>query len=367
MFRKAGLELQLQLVATLGNIEEQVATDALVRAAVDAHSPEIRQAAANQLRDRSWFGFVPNLLGRLETPVEFHYYVNTFGTGIFSKVSYLQEKPAEFVSVSRSVDSQFRLAIAPNATSYGARRAFVQRREMATKEASRQYRRLLEAQRAVQFKNARTGMLNQRIYAALQTSTGQQIEARPQSWWQWWQEYNELQASEHKPMIQFSHTQRFDRVIRSMSCFLAGTLVWTETGPVAIQKVRPGDRVLSQDPDSGELAYQMVLYTTIRPPSPTLQIQVADERIVATFGHPIWVIGSGWRMAKELKAGDQLHGVQGGVTIDKIEPGPTFLAYNLVVAETNTYFVGKHRVLVHDNMARRATDLPVPGWGIENR
>jgi hypothetical protein len=48
--------------------------------------------------------------------------------------------------------------------------------------------------------------------------------------------------------------------------------------------------------------------------------------------------------------------------IDKIEPGPTVQAHNLVVDQTNTYFVGKHRLLVHDNMPRRITDLPVPGW-----
>jgi hypothetical protein len=71
-------------------------------------------------------------------------------------------------------------------------------------------------------------------------------------------------------------------------------------------------------------------------------------------------------MAKELNAGDQLHGVGGGITIDNIEPGPISQASNLVVAETNTYFVGKHRVLVHDNMPRRAMDLPVPGWATEN-
>ena len=33
-------------------------------------------------------------------------------------------------------------------------------------------------------------------------------------------------------------------------------------------------------------------------------------------------MGGGWKMAKELKPGDQLHGVRGGVTIDNIDPGP---------------------------------------------
>ena len=83
---------------------------------------------------------------------------------------------------------------------------------------------------------------------------------------------------------------------------------------------------------------------------------------VATLGHPLWVSGSGWRMAKELHAGDLLHGVHGSVPIDSIEPGPEAEAYNLVVADFNTYFIGKHRLLVHDNRARLATNKVLPGY-----
>ena len=363
MYRKAGAELRLQIVATLGNMEEQVSTDALVRLAVDALDAEIRQTAAAELSNRSWFAFVPNLLGRLETPVECRYFVNTLGSRIFSQVLYSQEQPSAVVNLSRTVDSEFRLAIARTSTPLGVQRALARRQAQANAEASRQYRGLLEAQQAVWIKNMKTAMLNERVYAALQTTTGQQLVARPQSWWQWWQEHNELQTSDRKPEIQFSRSQRFSRVIRVCSCFLAGTPVWTDSGPVSIEKVRPGDRVLSQDPDSGELAYQMVLETTNRPPSPTLRIQIADDHIIATLGHPLWGVGSGWRMAKELKAGDHLHTVRGGIVVDEIRPGPTFEAHNLVVAATNTYFVGKHGLLVHDNTPRRPTDLPVPGWG----
>jgi hypothetical protein len=366
MFRKAEFELQLQVVSVLGNIREQVATDALVRLSVDSPSPDIRQEAATQLSDRSWFGFVPNLLGRLETPVECRYSVTTFGAGILSDVRYSKETPSAIVKVSHSVNSQF--PISP------VRRGgdlitfpFLLQQKLAADEASRQYRRVLKSLQAVQTKNAHTNRVNERVFAALKTSTGQEIESRPGYWWDWWQDYNERQTSEEKPEIEFRDSRYSERMIPNVSCFAAGTLVWTETGPVAIEDVRRGDRVLSQEPDSGELAHRIVLDTTIRPPSPTLQIQVADEQIEATLGHPVWVVGSGWRMAKELKVGDQLHGVQGGMTIDNIEPGPESQAYNLVVAETSTYFIGKHRLLVHDNMPRRAMDLPVPGWGAENR
>ena len=229
-------------------------------------------------------------------------------------------------------------------------------------EASRQYHQALKSMQEVQAKNAQTNRLNERVFAALTTSTGQQFESRPKYWWDWWREYNELYTSDEKPEIEFRDSRYIGRTIPNISCFAAGTLVWTETGTVAIEDLRQGDRVLSQNSNSGELTYQMVLGTTIRPPSETLYIQVGGEQIQATLGHPFWVVGSGWRMAKQLKAGDQLHGVQGGMSIDGIEPGPTSEAHNLVVSETSTYFVGKHRLLVHDNMPRRALVLPLPGW-----
>ena len=46
---------------------------------------------------------------------------------------------------------------------------------------------------------------------------------------------------------------------------MAGTLVWTASGPVAVEKVQRGDLVLSQDVDTGELSFKPVLRTTTRP------------------------------------------------------------------------------------------------------
>ena len=94
------------------------------------------------------------------------------------------------------------------------------------------------------------------------------------------------------------------------SCFAAGTPVWSLTGPKPIETIDPGDRVLSQDPDSGELAYKPVLGVTFRPPSRRLVIGVGGEKITTTLGHPFWVAGEGWRMAKELKTGARLQGLE---------------------------------------------------------
>lgn len=362
-FRKASLDLQLHLVSVLGKIEGQAATDVLACLSVDFPRSEIRHAAATQLANRSWFGFVPGLLERLDTPVEFQYAVNTFGVGVLTDIRYSKETASAVVSISHSVSSQF--PISPIRLGDAGERIvapFILQHRAMTDELALQYRRIRESMLAVEANNAKTHKLNERVFAALRTSTNQPIELRPESWWDWWQKYNERYVAEDKPEIEYSDSRLSQRMIPNVSCFAAGTLVWTEVGPIAIEAIRQGDRVLSQHPDSGELSYQLVLQTTVRAPSPTLRIQVGDERIEATLGHPFWVTGQGWRMAKELTVGDRLYGVQGGKAIDSIESGPTSEAYNLVVADNSTYFIGKHRLLVHDNMPRPAIDIPVPGW-----
>jgi hypothetical protein len=92
-----------------------------------------------------------------------------------------------------------------------------------------------------------------------------------------------------------------------------------------------------------------------------VRITAAGEEIVTTLGHPFWVDGHGWKMAKELSAGELMHSIFGAAPIDSIEPADEAQAHNLVVDDFNTYFVGRTGVLVHDNEFRRPTRTVVPG------
>ena len=49
-----------------------------------------------------------------------------------------------------------------------------------------------------------------------------------------------------------------------VSCFPRNTKVSTLAGPVDIGNIKPGDRVLTQQPFTGELSYQPVLQVTLR-------------------------------------------------------------------------------------------------------
>ena len=119
--------------------------------------------------------------------------------------------------------------------------------------------------------------------------------------------------------------------------------------------------MLSQDPYTGELNYRPVIDRTVRPPTGTVKLGVDQETIVATRGHRFWTADKGWVMAKFLKAGEQLVSAMGLVELQTAEAGAEAEAYNLEVGQFHTYFVGKNRVLVHDNTCPQPTTNRLPG------
>jgi hypothetical protein len=351
----------------LANMPGQAAMDQLIRIAVLSPIEAHRAAAVKGLKDKPLFGYVPQLLGGLEAPVELSYYVNTFADGLQYGYEAMQERPDGTYVQSRNKSDALlftRISIQRGTGRVDVNNPFRIRIPLLARAGARE---LASVREAIDETNRRAALTNERILDVLRQTTGQQLPNDPQAWWQWWSEYNELGHSEQRTIrddgVRYSIVSLPTQI--SLSCFLRGTQVWTDTGALPIEAVRVGDRVLSQDQETGELAYKLVLDTTVRPPSPTLRIGVGDEEIATTLGHPIWVAGKGWRMAKELKPGELLHGVHGGVPIDYIEPGPEAEAYNLVVADFNSYFVGNHRVLVHDNLARAVTAAVLPGLVME--
>jgi len=174
--------------------------------------------------------------------------------------------------------------------------------------------------------------------------------------------YTPAQFPENEPVSSRETIERRSLlVLRSPSCFPAGTLVATQLGSAAIESLKPGDRVLSQDPETGELAYQAMRGVTLRPAAPLVEIEAGGETIRATRGHPFWINGQGWLMAKHLKAGQYLHTPDGPLKIERIGEQPAQEAYNLVVSDFATYFVGPQKILVHDNQPLQGTGMLVPG------
>lgn len=128
-----------------------------------------------------------------------------------------------------------------------------------------------------------------------------------------------------------------------------------------VESLKVGDLVLAKDIDTGELSYKPVIRTTVRSPQPLVTLHTKADSIRATLGHYFWVSGQGWRMAKEIKAGDRLHGVDGTITVTDVSTGGREAVYNLVVEGANTYFVGEGKILSHDVTPPVPTDIIVPG------
>jgi hypothetical protein len=137
--------------------------------------------------------------------------------------------------------------------------------------------------------------------------------------------------------------------------------VWTKTGRKAIETIEAGDLVLSQNVDTGELKYKTVLRRTQRPAGPLLNISTDRDELRVTGGHVLWVAGVGWRMAKELGDDAVLHSVSKPLVVRSAKPAADGEAYNLIVADFNTYFVGESGVLAHDITPRRPTQSVLPG------
>jgi hypothetical protein len=148
----------------------------------------------------------------------------------------------------------------------------------------------------------------------------------------------------------------------SCDCLAAGTTVWTLEGHKAIEKVQIGDQVLSQDPETGELAYKPVVATTLRPAAPLIRLETEQGVIRTSGGHPFWQSGQGWVKARDLKPGAMLHTAQQVVRVVKVERVESEPTHNLIVADFHSYFVGEQMILSHDNTIRERTNATVPGY-----
>jgi hypothetical protein len=386
------VELSVEMIGSLGAMPQYESSLALVREAVLSPAEEVRQAAAAELKKRPLEHCVPAMLAGMVAPLESKYGVTRDHRGrVHFYHSLFRAGDREDAHVSREQHWEKRLVI------------FVGDRPVTTElpvDPSVAFGAAASAaalDKAIKKANGPLERMNERIRAALEMITGKQIDATPSQWWKWWYEYNEVANPEDKPIREYSYCDYYTayeviyqsdkpelpsvpyRVTRPtgleppavrqpagdgpqyMSCFAAGTLVWTSAGAKKIETLNIGDRVLAQDTETGELAYKPVLLTTVRAACPLLKVTVGSDAILTTRGHPFWVSGRGWLMAKELAAGMMLHTPSGCVAVAKVEPGETEQTYNLVTADFATYFVGKEKVLVHDVRPAAPTIAVVPG------
>ncbi len=149
-------------------------------------------------------------------------------------------------------------------------------------------------------------------------------------------------------------------------CFVAGTLVTTEDGFKPIEEIEVGDKVLSENEMTGEVAVKTVTETYVNETDELVHIGVNGETISATPSHPFYVDKLGWTLARSLRAGDVLVLSNGELVVvewvqHEILESP-IKVYNFEVEDWHTYFVGESSVLVH-NMCELDDDALVVRGG----
>lgn len=378
-------EAGMAVVDALAAMKRPAAALALARLATFSESLETTDAARAKLKTLSFYSFVPAMLSSLVVPgvVQTRIVPGSAGRLLFHQSIVYEGTDRKVAAV---FDNAYRIgkgAYGPGSDALVAANALG--------SATTAMRAL-----AVDARNHQLEQTNHRIMETLRVVTGQKLPDDPRAWWQWWNALNEIVTEGSKPtdalyvsLGQFVPSMEFplptpstrppqipagaEAIMRPLpkaniwdphSCLIAGTPIWTDRGPVAIEAIRIGDRVLAQDVVSGELAYKPVLRTTIRRRAPLFHISLPGEVIIASGGHPFWIAGQSWMNAKQLIAGMMIHTVTGTVPITAVreEKDADQPVFNLIVEDFHNYFAAKSHLLLHDNTMREPTTGPVPGW-----
>lgn len=387
--RARQLQLCQAFVSALSYMPSYEATESLVRHSVLAEDESLRTAAKQALIDRPMHECVPLLVGGLQALVESRFQIRVTPTG---RVSY----DHEFIVEGPEGDQVSELAREGGAvvtftgsqTPISVQQGLARGRAVSSQHLQQFQREAAQLEQQTAATNAARKTMNERIVAVLEDVTGKSFGNSPQAWWDYWYDHNGYEARSTLPADTYRTTtsQLMEVYIEPQlpypedpppppptppgrcECFAAGTLVWTKTGMQPIESLAVGDLVLSMDVATGERCFRPVIGTTVRPPSGLMQLSAGSYELRTTPGHPFWVEGAGWRMAKELSEGDRVVSAEGTPLairhLQKFDADTQVEeeAYNLIVEGTNNYFVGQEGLLSHDNTPRRPDLVRAGKW-----
>jgi hypothetical protein len=361
IFADAVGEVGLLIVEMFARVAKPTSTAGLVRLAVRSPDAAVRKKAAGELRYHPVEEYAPLLIAGLEAPIElssyvavekggptFEWYSQRESTGRLVPGLYgvirlsgnYTSRDVLFWTVESKPISGWRLTgHRPDRIQY----QYVLSRDSPEPDAPYEYTGLIEAasnreeslhkeiaalKEKINDANAATAELNEHIHAALTEATGTDAaggEIHPRVWWDWWRKRLNLN-----------------------NYFAEGTEVWTQTGPLPIEQVLVGDRVITRDPKSEELRFQLVIGCDRKLQDTVHVLEVKSRAIVATAEQPFYVADEGWRRADQLKPGLKLQTLAGPKRIENVVPGLGASTYSLLVDKVPNYFVDRQGILVHD-------------------
>jgi hypothetical protein len=395
----------LHMVKALEKYHTRQACIALATIALNDPTSPVGIAAIKQLRNYPPECYVPDMLDRMSTEVELKSRVVTRGNGELIlqlvqmrelKNRYEQQQLDRLLAIGTvAANRQFDNQITSSATE-SLFASMITRRllddanaaNIVNSEAQRLTKAISENTRA---SNQSIRVLQRRIATVLRGATGAELDDSAESWWDWFDRYEESYPEGPKPIdskyaedrnqLVYRNAERFsnpmetfpngsrprrdesERDRRRHECLVKGTPVQTDVGLRPIEAIKVGDLVACQEIPSGQLRFNPVLRATRRPESDVREIVLFNgESIQSTLGHRWWVIGKGWVKTKDLTQGTCLRTSTGFVSIQKLKDGLSEVTYNLVVDHDHTYFVGTSRLLSFDASEAIPAYQKVPGF-----
>ena len=174
-----------------------------------------------------------------------------------------------------------------------------------------------------------------------------------------------------KSKTKVSKTKKSTRVVKKQTksvskraaCFTAGTKIHTKDGFKAIETIKAGDYVWSENPETHEKALKKVKKIFVREKDSVVRLSINGEAIETTNEHPFYVEGHGWTNASDLKVGDKVRLEDGTAGIvEKAKHAALdnpVTVYNFEVEDFHTYYVSEQKVLVHNTCAATAKNTQV--------
>ncbi len=342
-------------VQLLGRIDAPESSLALAELAVFGADEKVRQSAVKKLRPRDPRPFVGLLINWLHEPIR--YEALSMGSAGLLRVEGTTAIVERFYSASPRRGATPGLAVGRNRPDPGVNRSEAARKAVLDRQR--------DDSRAIDRANYAIELTNLRVEKTLQAVTGVDHGKSPGPWAEWWTgelgySYQSPPPPEPKPVVQETVSVAYVsppaplaaptyQTYSHHNCFGKGTPVLTRAGSRPIEDLKVGDQVLCQDTSSGELAFRPILTVYHNKPTATLRVEFPGETIVATPIHRFWKVGQGWAMARDLRPGDRVRTLGGQAEVLAITKEAVQPVFNLEVAESHSFFVGRGRALVHDN------------------